>query len=342
MASRDLRISPHAGLLCACYRAAGLLLLKVGLRWCNSALWETQGTGAQKRLGVRDCGLRWSRGEPAGPLETQAAFARAPGASPGDAAFPGVTVMEDSFGLVLPAEGRSPSGRDGARAWERAVPRGLPTALRPIAAGSRGLLGRNCRRVRIAPARRLRGHGGLNRCPARRVLRACCVPMPAQPRPQVLLEAEVDGACVRVQLQQSEQRGPLGAALASLAHARPLPERADCPCRRRRGGCLPSGSRAASQTYATTPSTAMWRGARATEVRQWWGCSWRGGGVARSDVRNAGFVSPVSSPAVAIYWEGNDPSDPPRTLTYRELLDLVCQIANQLKAMGVQQGDCGA
>ena len=40
----------------------------------------------------------------------------------------------------------------------------------------------------------------------------------------------------------------------------------------------------------------------------------------------------------AIIWEGNEPTDS-ATLTYQELKDLVCQIANYLKSVGVKKGD---
>lgn len=41
---------------------------------------------------------------------------------------------------------------------------------------------------------------------------------------------------------------------------------------------------------------------------------------------------------VAFFWEGNDPGDE-LTVTYRELLQRVCQFANVLKAQGVKKGD---
>ncbi|CAL5027689.1 unnamed protein product [Urochloa decumbens] len=41
---------------------------------------------------------------------------------------------------------------------------------------------------------------------------------------------------------------------------------------------------------------------------------------------------------VAMYWEGNEPSDDGK-LTYSELLDKVCQLANYLKSVGVGKGD---
>ncbi|XP_047440952.1 acetyl-coenzyme A synthetase, cytoplasmic isoform X1 [Mugil cephalus] len=41
---------------------------------------------------------------------------------------------------------------------------------------------------------------------------------------------------------------------------------------------------------------------------------------------------------VAFFWEGNDPGDE-LTVTYRELLQKVCQFANVLKSQGVKKGD---
>lgn len=41
----------------------------------------------------------------------------------------------------------------------------------------------------------------------------------------------------------------------------------------------------------------------------------------------------------AIIWEPNDPEEAHRTITYRELNELVCQFANTLKAQGVEKGD---
>jgi acetyl-CoA synthetase len=41
----------------------------------------------------------------------------------------------------------------------------------------------------------------------------------------------------------------------------------------------------------------------------------------------------------AIIWEGNDPSEPNRTLTYRELLDEVCRFGNVLRSKGIGKGD---
>ncbi|RWV99660.1 hypothetical protein GW17_00037426 [Ensete ventricosum] len=41
---------------------------------------------------------------------------------------------------------------------------------------------------------------------------------------------------------------------------------------------------------------------------------------------------------VAVYWEGNEPGDDDQ-LTYAELLEKVCQLANYLKHVGVRKGD---
>ncbi|MBV8577502.1 MAG: AMP-binding protein, partial [Acetobacteraceae bacterium] len=41
---------------------------------------------------------------------------------------------------------------------------------------------------------------------------------------------------------------------------------------------------------------------------------------------------------VAIIWEGDDPNDS-KSVTYRELHDQVCRLANVLKSMGVKKGD---
>lgn len=41
---------------------------------------------------------------------------------------------------------------------------------------------------------------------------------------------------------------------------------------------------------------------------------------------------------VAFYWEGNDP-DQSSIVTYSQLQDLVCQIANYLTSIGVKKGD---
>ncbi len=42
---------------------------------------------------------------------------------------------------------------------------------------------------------------------------------------------------------------------------------------------------------------------------------------------------------VAIIWEPDDPKDPERRITYRELHEQVCRFANLLKARGVRKGD---
>ncbi|HLG90221.1 MAG TPA: acetate--CoA ligase [Alphaproteobacteria bacterium] len=41
----------------------------------------------------------------------------------------------------------------------------------------------------------------------------------------------------------------------------------------------------------------------------------------------------------AIIWEADDPAEPSRTLTYRELHEAVCRLSNALKAKGVNKGD---
>jgi acetyl-CoA synthetase len=41
----------------------------------------------------------------------------------------------------------------------------------------------------------------------------------------------------------------------------------------------------------------------------------------------------------AIIWEPSDPAKPSKSITYRELFDNVCQVANMLKAKGIKKGD---
>ena len=41
----------------------------------------------------------------------------------------------------------------------------------------------------------------------------------------------------------------------------------------------------------------------------------------------------------AIIWEPNDPNEPVREITYRELFQMTCQFANAMKANGVEKGD---
>lgn len=41
----------------------------------------------------------------------------------------------------------------------------------------------------------------------------------------------------------------------------------------------------------------------------------------------------------AILWESNDPSEPSRSISYQQLHDEVCRVANMLKANGIQKGD---
>ncbi len=42
---------------------------------------------------------------------------------------------------------------------------------------------------------------------------------------------------------------------------------------------------------------------------------------------------------IALIWEPNDPSEPQKTYTYRQLHAEVCKVANALKANGIQKGD---
>lgn len=42
---------------------------------------------------------------------------------------------------------------------------------------------------------------------------------------------------------------------------------------------------------------------------------------------------------IAILWEGNDPSEPNRSLTYRQLHEQVCRFANVMKSHGIGKGD---
>ena len=41
----------------------------------------------------------------------------------------------------------------------------------------------------------------------------------------------------------------------------------------------------------------------------------------------------------AIIWEPNNPDDPAQHITYQQLHDQVCKVANMLKAQGVKKGD---
>ena len=41
----------------------------------------------------------------------------------------------------------------------------------------------------------------------------------------------------------------------------------------------------------------------------------------------------------AILWEPDDPNDSPRLISYRELHESVCKLANALKRLGVKKGD---
>ena len=42
---------------------------------------------------------------------------------------------------------------------------------------------------------------------------------------------------------------------------------------------------------------------------------------------------------VAIIWEGNDPNEKNQKITYQELFDEVCQLANFLTSQGIRKGD---
>ena len=48
---------------------------------------------------------------------------------------------------------------------------------------------------------------------------------------------------------------------------------------------------------------------------------------------------PERANQVAIIWEPNDPKDTSRYITYQELHDNVCRVANMLKAQGIKKGD---
>jgi acetyl-CoA synthetase len=48
---------------------------------------------------------------------------------------------------------------------------------------------------------------------------------------------------------------------------------------------------------------------------------------------------PDKADQTAIIWEPNDPKDQPKKITYRELYEEVCKVANMLKAHGIKKGD---
>jgi acetyl-CoA synthetase len=48
---------------------------------------------------------------------------------------------------------------------------------------------------------------------------------------------------------------------------------------------------------------------------------------------------PHRAKQTAIIWEPNDPKDPAKHITYQQLHDEVCKVANMLKAQGVKKGD---
>src|SRR6478609_5308083 len=48
---------------------------------------------------------------------------------------------------------------------------------------------------------------------------------------------------------------------------------------------------------------------------------------------------PSKANQTAIIWEPNDPKDEAKKITYQELHDNVCRVANVLKASGIKKGD---
>lgn len=48
---------------------------------------------------------------------------------------------------------------------------------------------------------------------------------------------------------------------------------------------------------------------------------------------------PYRANQTAILWESNDPAEPSRSISYQQLHDEVCRVANMLKANGIQKGD---
>ncbi|MBI1768787.1 MAG: acetate--CoA ligase [Bacteroidetes bacterium] len=48
---------------------------------------------------------------------------------------------------------------------------------------------------------------------------------------------------------------------------------------------------------------------------------------------------PARANQTAILWESNDPKEPSRKISYQELHDQVCRVANMLKAHGIKKGD---
>ncbi len=48
---------------------------------------------------------------------------------------------------------------------------------------------------------------------------------------------------------------------------------------------------------------------------------------------------PACANQTAILWESNDPKEPSRKISYQELHDQVCRVANMLKAHGIKKGD---
>src|SRR5688500_3337685 len=48
---------------------------------------------------------------------------------------------------------------------------------------------------------------------------------------------------------------------------------------------------------------------------------------------------PHKADQTAIIWEPNDPKNQAKKITYRELYEEVCKVANMLKAHGIKKGD---
>ena len=66
--------------------------------------------------------------------------------------------------------------------------------------------------------------------------------------------------------------------------------------------------------------------------------SWFAGGKLNVSVNCIDRHLPERAEQVAIIWEGDDPSDS-RSITYAQLKDEVCRLANALRARGVKRGD---
>ena len=48
---------------------------------------------------------------------------------------------------------------------------------------------------------------------------------------------------------------------------------------------------------------------------------------------------PKRANQTAILWEPNNPKDPARHISYQELHDEVCKVANMLRSLGIKKGD---